>query len=53
VGGGGLRRISLREVKATSLRLESNLEKDFAAAVYLFEAPPHPGLLSWDEQTIS
>ncbi len=38
--------------KAKSLRLKSNLEKDFAAAVYLSEAPSPPKLLSRGRQAI-
>ncbi len=34
------RSMRLIEGNAKSLRLKSYLEKDFAAAVYLFEAPP-------------
>ncbi len=41
------RRIRHIEGSAESLSLKSNLEKDFAAAVYLFEAPSPPRFLSW------
>jgi hypothetical protein len=40
------RRIRLIEINAKYLRLKSNLEKDFAAAVYYSEAPSPPQLLS-------
>jgi hypothetical protein len=38
-------KISLIEGKAKSRRLKSNLENEFAAAVYLFEAPSLPMFL--------
>ncbi len=40
------------EGDATSLRLKSYLQKDFAAAVYLFEAPSLPRFLFWDGNAI-
>ncbi len=42
------RRIRLIENNdANSVRLKNDLERDFAAAVYLFEAPSPPRFLSW------
>jgi hypothetical protein len=41
------RRRRLIEGNAKSLRLHSDLEKDFAAGVYLFEAHSPPRFLSW------
>jgi hypothetical protein len=44
------RRIRLIEDNAKYLRLKSDLERDFVAAVYLFEAPSTPRFLSWGGQ---
>jgi hypothetical protein len=41
------RRIRLVEGNAKSLRLKSNLEKDFAAALYFSEPPFPPKFLTW------
>ncbi len=46
------RRIRLLEGNAKSLRLNSNLEKDFAAAVYLSNAPSPPRFLSGGGEAI-
>jgi hypothetical protein len=46
------RRIKLIEGDAKSLRLKSNLGKDFAAAVYFSEAPSPPYLFSGGGQAI-
>ncbi len=42
------RRIRRTEGNATALRLKSKLQKDFAAAVCLFEASSPPRILSWE-----
>jgi hypothetical protein len=41
------RKIRLMEGNARFLRLKSDLQKDFAAAGYLFEAPSPSRFLSW------
>ncbi len=41
------RRIRPIEDNTKSLRLQSDLERDFVAAVYLFEAPSPPRVLPW------
>jgi hypothetical protein len=46
------RRIRLIEGNAKSLRRYSNLEKDFAAAVYLLDAPSPPRFLSGGGEAI-
>jgi hypothetical protein len=44
------KRIRLVEGNAKSLRFESNLDKDFAGAVYLSGALSPPGFFPWDGQ---
>jgi hypothetical protein len=45
------RRIRLIEGNATLFVFKRNLQKDFAAVVYLFEALSLPGFLCWGVQT--
>jgi hypothetical protein len=42
----------IHDGNAKSLRLQSNLEKDFAVAVYFSEAASSPGFLLWGGQII-
>jgi hypothetical protein len=44
--------IRLIEGYAASLHLKSYLQNDFAAAIYLFEAPSLPRFLFWDGNAI-
>jgi hypothetical protein len=46
----GHRRIKIIECNTNSLRLMNNLEKDFAAALYLSEAHSPPMFLFWGGQ---